>query len=52
MSLCFIHVHKVFIWIARSVEIFRKKIMTNTSIPVYVLIKMVYLFFQAEKDNK
>ena len=22
------------------------------SAPVYVLIKMVYLFFQAEKDNK
>ena len=25
---------------------------TILSAPVYVLIKMVYLFFQAEKDNK
>ena len=49
MSLYFIHVHKVFIWIARSVEIFCRKCQHQFN---YVLIKIVYLFFQAEKDNK
>ena len=49
---CFIHVHKVFIWIARSVEIFCRKWLSYQHQFNYVLIEMVYIFFQAEKENK
>ena len=44
--------HKVFIWIARSVEIFCKKWLWCQHQFNYMLIKMVYLFFSGRKRQQ
>ena len=51
MSLYFIHVLEVFIWIARSVAFFCKKWLSCQHQFNYVLIKMVYLFFFTQKKT-
>ena len=52
MSLYFIHVHKVFIWIARSVEIFCKKWLWCQHQFNYVLIKLISTCRQVyERDS-